>query len=330
MNDLPDTAQTYRIGTVSRLTGISPDTLRVWERRYSVVAPVRSAGGGREYSRADIERLQLIKQLVDAGDAIGSIARLDTDALLARTAGEYSSAFQVEQAVKQPCRIIAVGDSLSAMLKADMATLEGVELVAAISRIDNESELKTAPTADVMVIEIATLHTDTTRQVIGWLEDMGIHKALVVYRFSTSEALQRLPAARIQTVRAPVSSLVVRNLCLGMRPQVLPKSSGTTNEHAGASLAVTPRLYSNETLAALAQVSPAMKCECPKHLAELITDLVAFERYSAECENRNTKDAAVHAYLHATASQARDLIEGALTHVIEVEGIDLRELTNAG
>lgn len=328
MNDSSEAEQTYRIGTVSRLTGISPDTLRVWERRYTVVEPIRSAGGGREYSRADIERLQLIKQLVDAGDAIGSIAGLDTSALVARTAGEYSSTLLAESAVKQPCRIIAVGESLGAMLKADMASLKGIELLTAASTIETCLQQTAQQAADVLVIEIATLHSDTTRQIISWLEDLGAHKALVIYRYASSEALQRLPAARIQTVRAPVTALVVRNLCLSMRPQTTP--AGLNSERAGASLAVTPRRYSNETLAALAQVSPAMKCECPKHLAELITDLVAFERYSAECENRNSKDAAVHAYLHATASQARDLIEDALTHVIEVEGINLQDVTNAG
>ena len=328
MNDSSEAEQTYRIGTVSRLTGISPDTLRVWERRYTVVEPIRSAGGGREYSRADIERLQLIKQLVDAGDAIGSIAGLDTSALVARTAGEYSSTLLAESAVKQPCRIIAVGESLGAMLKADMASLKGIELLTAASTIETCLQQTAQQAADVLVIEIATLHIDTTRQIIGWLEDIGAHKALVIYRYASSEALQRLPGARIQTVRAPVTPLVIRNLCLGMRPQ--PGPSGTASEHVGASLAVTPRRFSSETLTTLAQLSPAMKCECPKHLAELVTDLVAFERYSAECENRNTKDAAVHAYLHATTSQARDLIEGALAHVIEVEGIDLQKMTNAG
>ena len=84
---------------------------------------------------------------------------------------------------------------------------------------------------------------------------------------------------------------------------------------------ISPRRYSNETLAKLARLSTTVKCECPKHLAELITDLVAFERYSSECENRHLKDAALHAYLHATASRARNLIEDALAHVIEVEGI---------
>jgi hypothetical protein len=91
----------------------------------------------------------------------------------------------------------------------------------------------------------------------------------------------------------------------------------------GGGLRVKPRRYSNEALSKLAAISTAVNCECPKHLAELITDLVAFERYSAGCENRNLKDAALHAYLHATASHARNLIEDALAHVIEVEGIEL-------
>ena len=59
----------YRIGKVSRLTGISADTLRIWERRYAAVVPVRTEAGGRLYSADDIARLKLIKNLV--GDAFG-------------------------------------------------------------------------------------------------------------------------------------------------------------------------------------------------------------------------------------------------------------------
>ncbi|MCG6863479.1 MAG: MerR family transcriptional regulator, partial [Chromatiaceae bacterium] len=44
----------YRIGAVSRLTAIPPDTLRVWERRYDLVTPMRSEGGGRLYSHQDV------------------------------------------------------------------------------------------------------------------------------------------------------------------------------------------------------------------------------------------------------------------------------------
>jgi len=159
-NDAPTQ---YRIGAVSRMTGISPDALRIWERRYTAVSPQRSPGGGRLYSSQDVARLRLMKRLVDAGDAIGAVANLDLDTLQGRTV----------------------------------------------------------------------------------------------------EA-QRLPSA-------------------------------------------PPRCYDDEVLSQLAALSSTVKCECPKHLAELIASLSGFERYGAECESRSPRDAALHAYLHATASKARSV-----------------------
>ncbi|NNG12714.1 MAG: MerR family transcriptional regulator, partial [Halobacteria archaeon] len=117
MTDPRGATQRYRIGTVAKLTGISPDTLRIWERRYGVVEPVRSPGGGREYTSEDIERLQLIKQLVDSGDAIGSIAALDTETLIARSMQTFSSAIAAEQVPRKPCRIVVVGETLAARLQ---------------------------------------------------------------------------------------------------------------------------------------------------------------------------------------------------------------------
>lgn len=72
---------TYSLGTASRLTGISPGLLRAWERRYQAVEPVRTPGGTRRYSAADLERLRLLKTAVDAGHRISKVARLDTEAL---------------------------------------------------------------------------------------------------------------------------------------------------------------------------------------------------------------------------------------------------------
>ena len=66
----------YRIGTVSRLTGLSADVVRVWERRYGAISPQRSEGGSRLYSDADIARLRRLRQAVDMGHAIGQVARL--------------------------------------------------------------------------------------------------------------------------------------------------------------------------------------------------------------------------------------------------------------
>ena len=321
MTESTTTKQTYRIGTVARLTGISPDTLRVWERRYAVVKPMRSPGGDREYTASDVERLQLIKQLVDGGDAIGSIAGLDTGALIARSMQTFGATVVAEKAPRRPCSVIVAGEALAPHLLSQASALDGMEVLAAGATVEECLAARPRQPVDVLVIEIPTLHEYTTRQVIGWLEDAGAQKALVIYRFASADVLQRLPAARVQTVRAPVTPGVVRNLCLSMRPQ--DAMADAVPGQPGVSLRVSPRRYSNEALSRLALISTAVNCECPRHLAELITDLVAFERYSSECENRNLKDAALHAYLHATASHARNLIEDALAHVIEVEGIKL-------
>jgi DNA-binding transcriptional MerR regulator len=68
---------TYPLRTAARLTGLSPEVLRAWERRHGVVQPLRTPGGTRRYSAADLERLRLVKAAVDAGHRIGRVAQLD-------------------------------------------------------------------------------------------------------------------------------------------------------------------------------------------------------------------------------------------------------------
>ena len=59
------------------------------------------------------------------------------------------------------------------------------------------------------------------------------------------------------------------------------------------------------------------KCGCPRHLAELIPGLSAFERCSTECETRRTPETAEY----ATVSRARHMIEDVLDRVIERQNI---------
>ncbi len=79
----------YPIRAVSRLTGLSVDTLRAWERRYAAVVPVRG-DRGRVYSDADVARLKRLAALVGEGHAIGQIATLP-DAALRRLQGAAES-----------------------------------------------------------------------------------------------------------------------------------------------------------------------------------------------------------------------------------------------
>lgn len=74
-NSFLDTPK-YRIGAVSRLTGLSSDVVRVWERRYKAINPQRSDGGSRLYSDTDIARLRKLRHAVELGHAIGQVAKL--------------------------------------------------------------------------------------------------------------------------------------------------------------------------------------------------------------------------------------------------------------
>ena len=65
-----------RIGEVSRRTGVSPELLRAWERRYGLLRPTRSSGGLRLYSSADVERVQRMRRHLDDGLAAAEAAAL--------------------------------------------------------------------------------------------------------------------------------------------------------------------------------------------------------------------------------------------------------------
>ena len=64
-----------------RLTGLTPDLLRAWERRYAAVEPLRTGGGTRRYRATDIDRLRRLKAAVEAGHRIGDIATLEDSRL---------------------------------------------------------------------------------------------------------------------------------------------------------------------------------------------------------------------------------------------------------
>lgn len=87
-------AITLSIAAVERDTGLSKDTLRVWERRYGFPSPGRDALGERAYSLADVEKLRIVKRLLDAGHRPGRVVMQSLEQLQAIS----------EQTVEQPQR----------------------------------------------------------------------------------------------------------------------------------------------------------------------------------------------------------------------------------
>jgi MerR family transcriptional regulator, light-induced transcriptional regulator len=71
-----DQTPIYTMKTVVQQTGITPTTLRAWERRYGILQPDRSDGGYRLYSEQDIAMLRWLKSQVESGINIGRAVAL--------------------------------------------------------------------------------------------------------------------------------------------------------------------------------------------------------------------------------------------------------------
>ena len=83
-------AATWSIAEVERDTGLGKDTLRVWERRYGFPVPMRDSLGERIYPQDQVQRLRLIKRLLDAGLRPGKVVALSLEEIHALTQGLQS------------------------------------------------------------------------------------------------------------------------------------------------------------------------------------------------------------------------------------------------
>jgi MerR family transcriptional regulator, light-induced transcriptional regulator len=114
----------YRIGTVSRLTGLSADVVRVWERRYGAIRPRRSEGGSRLYSDADIARLRQLRQAVEFGHAIGQVAKLTDNDLAQLAIPQYSTRVLEQNVAPQDPHLILRENFLNAIAQMDVVAAD--------------------------------------------------------------------------------------------------------------------------------------------------------------------------------------------------------------
>jgi len=97
MNLRDSTPIDLTIAAVERDTGIGKDTLRVWERRYGFPTPHRDAHGERNYPMVQVEKLRVIKRLMDQGHRPGRIVAQPMEALQHLSRGEAN--LQTSQAL---------------------------------------------------------------------------------------------------------------------------------------------------------------------------------------------------------------------------------------
>lgn len=76
----------YTLNDLERLTGIKPDTIRIWEKRYGLTIPGRTSTNRRRYSDEDLRKLLNISVLLKSGYRISQIAEMSVNDLDSNTA----------------------------------------------------------------------------------------------------------------------------------------------------------------------------------------------------------------------------------------------------
>ena len=310
----------YRSGAAARLAGIPVETLRVWERRYKVVAPRMSAGGQRLYSSAEVRRLTLIRDLVDRGHPISAVASLEDAALHAmraesRALGQSAPA----RAGHAPVRAVLVGPSLTSERTVGLLSGAGLQIVATLSSLGqggtDESSESCVTRADALLVELATVQDSDSDRIAMARSACAAAHAVVFYRFATSTALRRLRLAGFTVTRMTSEARQLEAICHSLIRRLTQTARGIEEP--------APPRFDEATLGSLADAVRSIACECPRHLVDLIMNLAAFERYSAECALSSPGDQALHLDLKRSAGRARALIEEALERVAAAEGVEL-------
>jgi DNA-binding transcriptional MerR regulator len=119
----------YPIRAAAKLTGVTVDTLRAWERRYRVVVPERGPRG-RLYSPEQVARLRWLRDAVSAGHAIGQVAPLSDRELRTLLNDSRSSYFP-------GCGQLGAGDPYGRILIRVMKALERYDFL----KVDAELSL---------------------------------------------------------------------------------------------------------------------------------------------------------------------------------------------
>jgi DNA-binding transcriptional MerR regulator len=301
----------YRSGVAARLAGLPVETLRVWERRYGVSETQRSDHGQRLYSSEQVRRLAMLKQLVDQGHPIGSIAGLPQEQLAALASAPAAGA----AANQRPVRVAVIGEGLRRRIAADGRYANQLEMLPGCDRLEQARSLQdTKP--DVLLIEVSELDGLAVPLIDAARKDTGAAATLVLYRFCASATIRDLRAQGCLVARVPAEMGELVMLCRTASAGKLPLSTPPREP-------VAPRRFDDATLAAYAAAGNRLQCECPRHLSDLLMMVGSFERYSAQCASRNEADAQLHAELEHAAGTARTVLEAAMERLALAEGLDV-------
>ncbi len=322
--DLPAPVGAYRIGGVSRLTGVPVTTLRVWETRHAAFSPAKSTGRHRLYTEADVIKARLLRQLTAAGHSIGAIAGKPLEDLQRMQAGP-----RVPAAAARPERritAVVVGEAMAARLQSPAWQHRHGSLVMDLRQV--YADLHDAARAGVppgqvalLLVRLNAVQMGSFEQLTRAVAHLGVNRVIVLYNFAAQPVLDAMRAAGMVVRREPVTDAELVEL---VRSVVVVDPTESMSAFAPGGT-IPQRRFSDAQLARVAASPNSMMCECPRHIADLIGQLASFEEYSGQCLNNSEEDAHLHAYLRSISGSARALFEHALQLAAQHAGLPLDE-----
>lgn len=292
----------YRIGTVASLTGISVERLRAWERRYDL-SPAHKSGRTRFYSKQQLERLRLIKHLIDQGQPISTLADLDHQQLLDRLEDEQGPQLEVTHQI----RVGLVGPNLimleqqAAQAGKTRSRLEVISRWANMEAFCNEQTNTDSP--QLLILQLPVLAQQDIDIAKEFFPEASI---LVVYQFTTEKILEHLERSGLTALKWPLSWSEIEHVAIATVGH-----DSTQTRHAA-------RRFSDEELIAIAS-SELDPSACAQHLVEVINQLNAFITYSDDCA-LSLPGAERYRQLSKDTSHARAQLEQALASLADSAG----------
>ncbi|MCZ6888466.1 MAG: MerR family transcriptional regulator [Gammaproteobacteria bacterium] len=285
----------YRIGATAKLTGITPECLRAWERRYGLT-PAERAGKTRFYSKSQVEWLKKIKRLIDQGHPISQLVNLTDADLDERLVVEPIARAGHGRAVG-----LVGANLLLAEREQNQVRLEIVGRWASLETFD--AQRKALPDLDVVVLQVPSLDA----QLVETYIDSINARLVVAYRFATLQDLEAAAHLDVALLEWPAPWSEVEQACLA--PGALWAPGGQD------------RRYSDDELVHIASMAARAQCDCPRHIVTLITELNAFAHHTARCGSATADDAPAHDHIASDTRAARAWLELALDNLVERHGL---------
>ena len=268
------TSDLYRIGAVSKLTEISAERLRAWERRYNL-QPAQRNGKTRFYDSGQIERLKKIKVLLDRGQAIGQLIKFSNEELDARLA--------IKPGRVGSTRVGLVGASLIlAERDQEQSRLNVLGRWASLETFESCTDL--LPALDVLLVQLPSLDS----QQIQRLRSIVPYTRLVcAYRYARQSDFETAADLGVALLRWPAPWSDVEYACLSRA--MAPGGDDRTEL----------RRFTEDELLQIAMSESRVGCGCARGLVELITELDAFSVHASRCGNGDDKHPGATAAEHA-------------------------------